>query len=399
MSAADLASMPAATPPPGVTANFYNPPSNAYILIIVTTICMVLLYMTMTISIYAKINIRKKMALDDWTRLIATFGTTIYYIASVIAVTKGKFGIHMYDLTAADAMCTSFIISGFFTNWLTALVWPFAKSSFFLMYLEMFRTVRWQRYANYIGLFVTWGFYTAVLVATLSFTSPAPGETWQGSLISARYAKMEAWIMPIASINLVIDVYILVLPILPILGLRLSTKKKLGVLAIFATGLLACVASSLSIYFKMVLDWHYTDYSYYTTPVLIMCLVEMCVGVTASAMPSMALFFRHNGSKVTRMFSRFTRSSQSRSSHNMNAKRFESAGDSVDSDQWPLKDVSSSKNHYDGTDDNNHLNSVQTFIQAATPTSQVDRDGAICLQYAFNQGYEQRGKSDPANQV
>lgn len=144
----------------------------------------------------------------------------------------------MYDLTAADAMSTPFIISGFFTNWLTALVWPFAKSSYFIMYLEMFRTVRWQRYANYIGLFVNWGFYTAVLVATLSFTSPAPGETWQESITSQRYAKMEAWIIPIASINLVIDMYILFLPIIPIVGLRLNAKKKLGVLSIFATGLL-----------------------------------------------------------------------------------------------------------------------------------------------------------------
>lgn len=115
MSAADLASMPAATPPPGVTANFDNPPSNAYILITVTTICMVLLYMTMTISLYAKINIRKKMSLDDCetfaflssrgsilippgTRLIATFGTTIYYIASVI----GKASIPLiHDFTSS----------------------------------------------------------------------------------------------------------------------------------------------------------------------------------------------------------------------------------------------------------------------------------------------------------
>jgi hypothetical protein len=72
MSAADLASMPAATPPPGVTANFDNPPSNAYILIIVTTICMVLLYVTMAISLYAKLNIRKKVALDD-CEIIALF--------------------------------------------------------------------------------------------------------------------------------------------------------------------------------------------------------------------------------------------------------------------------------------------------------------------------------------
>lgn len=149
----------------------------------------------------------------------------------------------------------------------------------------------------------------------------------------------------------------------------------------------------------MSLDWHYTDYSYYTTPVLIMCLVEMCVGVTASAMPSMALFFRHNGGKVTRVFSRFTRTSQSQSSRNMNMKRVESASNSVDSDQWPLQDIGSSKSHYNGMDDNNHLNSVQTFIQAARSTSQVEGNGAISMQYAFNQGYEERGKSDPAAQV
>ncbi|KAJ5653618.1 hypothetical protein N7490_000621 [Penicillium lividum] len=383
MSPADLA-MPAAAPPPGVTANFDNPSSNAYILIIVTTIFM--------------LNVRKKISLDDWTRLIATFGTTIYYVASVIAVTNGKFGIHMYDLTAADAMQTSFVVSGFLTNWLIALVWPFAKSSFFLIYLEMFDKIPWQRYANYIGLSITWVFYTTVLVATLYFTSPAPGETWQESITSARYAKMKHWIIPIAAINLVFDVYIIVLPIIPILGLSLTTKMKLGVLSIFATGFLACVASSLNVYFKLVLDWHYTDYSYYTTPVLTMSLVEMCIGVTASAMPSMALFFRNNDSKLTRAFSRFTRLSQSRSSQSGNVMRVESKIDSVDSDRWPLKDINGCKS-YDGTNDPEYLNSVRTFIQAATPTSQVSRDGAICLQYAFNQGYEEREKSDPANQV
>ncbi|KAJ5745666.1 hypothetical protein N7520_010848 [Penicillium odoratum] len=383
MSSADLA-MSTATPPPGVMANFDNPSLNAYILIIVTTIFM--------------LQTRKKISLDDWTRLIATFGTTMYYVASVIAVTNGKFGIHIYDLTAADAMQTSLVVSGFFTNWLTALVWPFAKSSFFLIYLEMFHKIPWQRYANYIGLSITWAFYTTALVATLYFTRPAPGETWQETITSARYAKMKPWIIPIAATNLVLDVYILVLPIIPILGLSLTSKMKLGVLSIFATGFFACVASSLSIYFKLVLDWHYTDYSYYTTPVLIMSLVEMCVGVTASAMPSMALFFRHTGSKMTRAFPRFTRLSQPRSSQGANVTRVESKIDSVDSDRWPLKDINGSKS-YEGTNDPEYLNSVRTFIQAATPTSQVSRDGAICLQYAFNQGYEEREKPDPANQV
>jgi hypothetical protein len=64
MSSADLA-MSTATPPPGVMANFDNPSLNAYILIIVTTIFMVLLYGAMTISLYTKLQTRKKISLDD----------------------------------------------------------------------------------------------------------------------------------------------------------------------------------------------------------------------------------------------------------------------------------------------------------------------------------------------
>ncbi|KAK7747386.1 hypothetical protein SLS53_001640 [Cytospora paraplurivora] len=52
-------------------------------------------------------------------------------------------------------------------------------------------------------------------------------------------------------------------------------QKKLGVIAVFTTGLMACVASSISIYFKHRLNSHLGDYTYWIYPVLLMALVEI----------------------------------------------------------------------------------------------------------------------------
>lgn len=117
-------------------------------------------------------------------------------------------------------------------------MWPVVKTTFFLLYLDMFRTIRWQRYAIYFGLFINWGFYVAVLIATLYYISPAPGQSWQASFVSARYNHSLIISIPIAVGSLVLDLYILLLPMAPIWNLQLKLNKRLGVMAVFATGLM-----------------------------------------------------------------------------------------------------------------------------------------------------------------
>ncbi|KAE8168175.1 hypothetical protein BDV40DRAFT_294723 [Aspergillus tamarii] len=396
LSAEEMASIPAGTPPPGVESNLVDPPSDGYILYIVGGIVMGLMYITAGLSLYAKLTIRRRMAPDDWTRLIAMIGATFYFIICILAVAKGKYGTHMYDLSALQAMSDAFIITGYFSNWVTAIVWPFAKTSFFLIYLEMFRTIKWQRYAIYFGLFVNWAFYTIILIATLYYTSPAPGQTWAEGFVSTRYSEILKWTVPIASGSLIIDLYILILPMAPIWNLQMDFKKRVGVMVVFGTGLLACVASSLSIYFKNILDHHTDDFSYYTLPVLIMCLVEMCVGISASSMPSLTLLVRHKGTKLTQLVSIFTRSRSTTGGGKMVSG---SDGYAKDSDCLPLKDVQpptrkqstpvdqvsdDGYDHYEGQ-------TVQTMIQASPSTGPVGQD-QIYMHRGFDVGYEYRGK-------
>ncbi|KAL4816097.1 hypothetical protein BDW67DRAFT_163010 [Aspergillus spinulosporus] len=301
MTAEEMARTPAGVPPPGVVLNLTDPPSIGHLLIIIGSCAMSVMVFAAGLRFYTRLMIQRAFRPDDWTALVGVLGTCAYFGFCVYAARNG-YGTHMYNLSVARILGDGFIIAGFLTNWTTTVVWAFIKTTFLLMYLHIFRPLALQRFAIYLGLVVNWTFYTIILIVTLYFTSPAPGQTWAESFLSPRYTKIDEWMMPIAAGSLVLDVYILLLPIASVWRLQMSTRKKLGVLAVFATGFAACIASSLSIYYKHSLYHHSDDFSYYTLPVLIMCIMEMCVGITASCMPSMALLFRSENHPLSRLF-------------------------------------------------------------------------------------------------
>jgi hypothetical protein len=122
------------------------------------------------------------------------------------------------------------------TNWPTGLVWAFAKTSFFLMYLQLFQPLKWIQWTCYLGLFLNWGFYSGVVAATLYFTAPHVGETWVEASMNPRAVGALHMTLPIASGSLFLDIYILVIPIIAISGLQLTMKRKWPVLVVFGTG-------------------------------------------------------------------------------------------------------------------------------------------------------------------
>ena len=96
--------------------------------------------------------------------------------------------------------------------------------------------MKWLRYSSYAGATFTALFYAVLVVLTLSVTSPAPGETWQKAAHGNQGMLPEA--VRIACVGLVLDIYILLLPIAGVKQLQMSRKRKLGIIAVFSTGLL-----------------------------------------------------------------------------------------------------------------------------------------------------------------
>lgn len=114
----------------------------------------------------------------------------------------------------------------------------FAKASLFLLYLRLFSPDRWTRNLIYFGLVTTFVMYLATTVAFGVLCLPRPRESWLEALLSPRCTKSLSMTYVQGVFNVVSDFYVLILPIPVTLKLQLPLQKKIGVCAIFMTGLL-----------------------------------------------------------------------------------------------------------------------------------------------------------------
>ena len=112
-----------------------------------------------------------------------------------------------------------------------------AKMTFFLMYLQIFWPFKWLRLCVYLGATLTVLFYLGVEIFWLYSMTPRKGGTWAAMAASPSEFKTLVLSVPIAAVGLGIDVYLLVLPVTAVMQLQLPTRRKIGVILIFMTGL------------------------------------------------------------------------------------------------------------------------------------------------------------------
>ena len=114
----------------------------------------------------------------------------------------------------------------------------FIKVTFFIMYLDIFRLMRWLRACTYIGGIVTVVFYTAMTVCMFVFATPGPSSSWLEWFESSRYNMLLWFLVPQSCIGLAIDIYILILPIIGVSKLQIPLRQKVGVNLVFMSGIL-----------------------------------------------------------------------------------------------------------------------------------------------------------------
>lgn len=62
------------------------------------------------------------------------------------------------------------------------------------------------------------------------FATPRPGQTWLEHNLSGEAWKAEVLSVPLAAVRLGIDIVLLVIPVAAVVGLQLTTKRKIGVM-------------------------------------------------------------------------------------------------------------------------------------------------------------------------
>ena len=115
------------------------------------------------------------------------------------------------------------------------------KLPLFLLLLEVFGRLRWMRFWAWGGVLFTGLFSLGALsVEVQACASPASSysvDDWLAVLNSVACLQNQSPSFQMAAINLVTDIFILVLPLPAVWSLRLQLRKKVAVSAIFMTGL------------------------------------------------------------------------------------------------------------------------------------------------------------------
>lgn len=125
---------------------------------------------------------------------------------------------------------------GYLTIVLPSPLMLVTKITFFLLYLQLFKPIKALRFCIYAGMIFTFGFYVSGTVAQFYFETPRRGETFVSHNLGPLAKKSLNLSVPLSAVGVVIDFYILILPIVAVLRLQLAKKRKVGLCLVFGTG-------------------------------------------------------------------------------------------------------------------------------------------------------------------
>lgn len=114
----------------------------------------------------------------------------------------------------------------------------FSKAAILLMYRQIFSMDKKMKIAVYVGLAFNFAIYGVSVILVPYFEAPHIGETFSDLLTNGRPKKLMVTGAEQGSLAVLLDLYILILPIPRLAGLKMQSRKKLKLMAIFGTATL-----------------------------------------------------------------------------------------------------------------------------------------------------------------
>ena len=203
MSVREIAAL---NPPPGLKSNFEDPESQGVIVVAVGSILLALMVVALSCRLYAKLYIVRKVSVDDITCCFAALLAAAIFASQVVAVQRGPMGKHQWDVTLWQISDPIFIVCVELISTVLFSIASWAvKITFFLLYLQLFRPLRWLRITVHVGATMMTAFYLATLVTGITLSVPKAGETWFTHLFSEDLLRWQYIQVPFAAVGMGID--------------------------------------------------------------------------------------------------------------------------------------------------------------------------------------------------
>ncbi|KAM7188788.1 hypothetical protein V8F33_010451 [Rhypophila sp. PSN 637] len=324
---------PAMLPPPGVTPNFVNPESIAYQPRIVICTFMPLMFVFLGARVYARVCMRHNFGFDDVLAIISSIVVTAYCVSVLMSLDNPN-GIHQWNVKLSR-ISESYLKNSLVTQITFPLSAASVKVSLLVLYLRIFRPVNAARYIILTGTALISVFYITLVIVAIVVTVPKPGAAG-GWLFSVYFALPHTRALSGAAgiFGAITDFFVLAIPMSLVVPLRLATRKKIGIVAIFLAGLLACGCSIASCIFRFRMN-DTEDQTWSGMPAYSLGVAEVTVGHICGSCPVVAVVFKSliNSKQVRSVLSYFKSSGSGSGSA---GKRSNEEGKSPSPSWWRL---------------------------------------------------------------
>ncbi|KAH7304033.1 hypothetical protein B0I35DRAFT_445744 [Stachybotrys elegans] len=234
---------PLQRPPPGETVNFVDPPSMAWALRLSIYLTFPLMLMSIALRLFVRVR-NKQVGWDDYILTAAAACAIAFNALQLTIALDDMNGRHAWHIPYS-ALSVYFYRTFLASSCIYSVTAAFAKLSLLSLYLRLFKPSRLARIAIWVGIAVTILFYTIVTITTIAYVHPRPGDGGWGSLKNnLRMMKPAPRLVATQGLGgTLTDFYVLLIPIYLVWGIQMPVRKKVGVCALFLTGLLSCACS------------------------------------------------------------------------------------------------------------------------------------------------------------
>lgn len=238
------------------------------------------------IRLYTRLFILSGFGREDWTGIIAWFLGVCY---SVIAIIMGYFGggLHLADVPIEHRV--PFEKTVYVTMVMYGPTAYVTKVCLLWIMTRIFSPVRIAVIFIYTFMGIMFAYYIPAIIAKIIICDPI-AKFWDPD-IDGTCLNEKSIILADAVISVVSDSVILILPLLLTRNLRMSTKKKIRVVAALGAGGFAVVASIIRLAL-IVVTGQSKDFTLAFMRINMLGNAEISIGVICTCLPALLAFGR-----------------------------------------------------------------------------------------------------------
>ncbi|KAM7213238.1 hypothetical protein V8F06_011403 [Rhypophila decipiens] len=276
-------------PPPGVTPDFDNPPSQFRDDIALHATCLTFVTLSVVMRIYTRRCItRAKSGVDDYLCLLSYALTVVFSGLMIKCYTLG-IGRHIWDVPAP--WLTEALKWFTFASYIYLVLATFIKLVFLFFYRRIFSTECTTRHLINFGIVFVSCLNGGIFFTTVFECDPIQRQ-WDPTLPGRCINPV---ILPCLSgaTSSATDILVLVIPMRLLWGLNMNMRRKLKILAVFGLGLFACIASLVRLGMTPILRSDF-DATWNIGTIAVWATLEVNIDIFCSCLMLLPAFLDHH---------------------------------------------------------------------------------------------------------